>query len=282
MPKPYTYYIENGICPNCHSRPKSSVGVLCELCATKRKAYQEARKTSALCRNCGKPTTPGKTRCQVCLDREKDGTKRRRQQRLENKLCLICGKNPVTTRQICNACAEQESMRHKQIRLERVANNLCTTCGQAIDDSTYRICSTCRAKELAEITDRYHKRRQENLCIYCGKPIESDSPSKINCVVCYRKNRKHRITTNSRQRYGGNLETVMERDGQCVVCGKLTKLVCHHMDSDVSNNDLTNLVILCRKCHVLVTMWIDCTNRQSMLDFLLKNYPIQEPSELTK
>lgn len=276
--KTYRDYVANGICPNCRSRPTgTNTGVFCETCYQRRQISYRERKTDTKCRDCGGPAVPGKSRCQTCLAKAADVSKRKREFRVSNKLCRECSTPlpPDTKRQVCDTCSAKESELNKTLRIERALAGVCVSCGKELDDLSYKSCSTCRAKNLAKVIKYYHQRREANLCTYCGQPVEPDSPSEINCTACYKKNRKHRVTTNSRQRYGGNLQAVMERDGQCVICGKLTKLVCHHMNSDITHNDLTNLVILCRKCHLLITMWIDCTSKQSMLDFLLKNYPIK-------
>jgi 5-methylcytosine-specific restriction endonuclease McrA len=81
----------------------------------------------------------------------------------------------------------------------------------------------------------------------------------------------------SRKRYGGNLEQVIERDKGCVICGApwrndVTQIVCHHIDEDTSNNDPSNLVMLCRKCHGFVTFFMQCSDRQAALAFLHKHY----------
>lgn len=58
-------------------------------------------------------------------------------------------------------------------------------------------------------------------------------------------------------RFGGNQFKVLERDEyKCVMCGNTHQLIVHHKDfsgnSDNINNDMTNLVTLCRSCHVKI------------------------------
>ena len=36
----------------------------------------------------------------------------------------------------------------------------------------------------------------------------------------------------------------------CQICGKQKGLVCHHIDYDKQNNDMQNLITLCRSCHI--------------------------------
>jgi 5-methylcytosine-specific restriction endonuclease McrA len=56
-------------------------------------------------------------------------------------------------------------------------------------------------------------------------------------------------------RFGGNKYNVLKRDEyECQICGNQKQLVIHHIDgsgqSDDVNNDIDNLVTLCRKCHI--------------------------------
>lgn len=58
--------------------------------------------------------------------------------------------------------------------------------------------------------------------------------------------------------FDGNRELVLERDDyKCTECGSTNKLIVHHKDgngrgSKIKNNELDNLVTLCRSCHVNV------------------------------
>jgi len=42
---------------------------------------------------------------------------------------------------------------------------------------------------------------------------------------------------------------VIERDTSCKICGISDNPHVHHIDRDLSNNDLSNLVRLCKNCH---------------------------------
>lgn len=59
----------------------------------------------------------------------------------------------------------------------------------------------------------------------------------------------------NRARFSGNRLKVLERDGyKCGDCGTTEKLHVHHIDgngrgSKNPNNDMNNLITLCRKCH---------------------------------
>ena len=56
-------------------------------------------------------------------------------------------------------------------------------------------------------------------------------------------------------RFGGNKYRVLQRDEyECKMCGNKTQLVIHHKEcsgkSEQINNNMDNLVTLCRKCHI--------------------------------
>lgn len=40
------------------------------------------------------------------------------------------------------------------------------------------------------------------------------------------------------------------KDSYCVECGRKKSLHRHHSDGNILNNDLNNIVILCRRCHI--------------------------------
>jgi len=40
-----------------------------------------------------------------------------------------------------------------------------------------------------------------------------------------------------------------EAGGSCVLCSSQNNMVIHHLDGDRSNNQNSNLTVLCRKCH---------------------------------
>lgn len=122
-------------------------------------------------------------------------------------------------------------------------------------------------------------------CIKCG--VESDRhPTILLCKKCYQddynkryyERNKNKIKNNTKKYYSENLESERERrkilrekrefdskrtkvllrdDYKCSVCGEKkesSKLTVHHKDRNGrgvtdKNNDLSNLITLCRSCH---------------------------------
>jgi 5-methylcytosine-specific restriction endonuclease McrA len=55
----------------------------------------------------------------------------------------------------------------------------------------------------------------------------------------------------SKRRYGGNREDVLKRDKyKCRLCGSIDYLCVHHIDQDLNNNSVENLITLCQRCHL--------------------------------
>jgi len=76
----------------------------------------------------------------------------------------------------------------------------------------------------------------------CGTPVEQKGRTKLGfaiwasgCTNCKMKARKH-------------------RKSNCEKCGGTEKLEIDHIDSNRSNNDITNLMTLCQKCHWAKTL----------------------------
>ena len=40
-----------------------------------------------------------------------------------------------------------------------------------------------------------------------------------------------------------------EKGKKCEICGSEEKIHVHHKDADILNNSLSNLLIVCQKCH---------------------------------
>lgn len=111
--------------------------------------------------------------------------------------------------------------------------------------------------ELINIPDR--------ICEVCGEEFEV-TPKSIKKKYCSEQCRRkaERIYGNKQQidldykneiRFDGNKYKVLERDNyECQICGNKQQLVVHHKDcsgqSDEPNNDIDNLITLCRKCHI--------------------------------
>lgn len=116
----------------------------------------------------------------------------------------------------------------------------------------YDSCIGCNCTHL--------KHMAHGLCVKCyARKYAEENPEKV-------KSHKHSHylkvqklkgkQTRDDLHFDGNREIVLTRDNfQCVKCGAAKSLVVHHIDgngrgSDNPNNELSNLVTLCRSCHM--------------------------------
>ena len=103
------------------------------------------------------------------------------------------------------------------------------------------LCSSCYAKQYKsdpEIKARVYAQR--------------DAWHQANYEDCLLKSKLSR----EQRHFAGQRETVLERDGHaCTKCGETALLVVHHRDGEgrgkeQPNNELSNLITLCRSCHI--------------------------------
>ena len=171
-------------------------------------------------------------------------------------LCPLCGKRPPIPGQAkCARCRDQFRKYQAKYHAARKAARLCLDCQQPLaEDSTNQYCPGCVAKRNEYRDRRLNKRREIGLCIQCGRnPAE---PNKRRCAPCLKTRREKAAVW----RAGTPEGLAKKRDGfACCICGRTTKLVVHHIDDQgktrVSrpNNDLNNLITLCRSCHSAIT-----------------------------
>lgn len=287
----YRDYVDQGLCPSCRKRPPASGHSRCTQCHEKNRGYwqksyqrkKQERIEAGLCPKCGKhPPAQDRKLCETCLEKSLNYQNQRRKKSKAKGLCLSCGQRPPRKgRTTCEQCRDRMKEHYQETRGQ---DGICARCGKEIDVPGFASCSSCRQAQTEHVKHSYHKKKDAGLCVDCGISLEENpSPySETLCPACLKKSRKRRRRSHSKTRYGGNLEKVIERDKGCVVCGReygvrFNHVVCHHIDGDVSNNAMSNLVMLCRKCHTLVENWVCLSEpqRKVMLAFLNKHYPIK-------
>lgn len=135
-------------------------------------------------------------------------------------------------------------------------------------------CNDCkkRANVLIELKRRSKQRKEEfdktdkiRKCLICDKEFEIRQQfrrQKYCSEQCSQKAEKlyggkqeRDLDYKNQIRFSGNKYKILERDNYtCQICGNTTQLVVHHKDdsgqSDNPNNDMDNLITLCRRCHI--------------------------------
>lgn len=103
-------------------------------------------------------------------------------------------------------------------------------------------------------------------CKYCGKKLERKRFGKrledFNVFkkrkycnrICMRmamlKIGSHKQEYRVAHQTAVNIMKLQTIERKCSICGKIGKLDIHHKDGDYQNNNLTNLIYLCRSCHM--------------------------------
>lgn len=153
----------------------------------------------------------------------------------------------------------------------------CEICNQEFEpkNSLQKFCSKeCKRKSLTNRNSvkRSIKRKEKfdmmdkiKKCLVCGKEFEVRQQyrkQKYCSEKCLNKSEKlfggkqeRDLEYKNQIRFDGNRYKVLERDDYtCQVCGNTTQLVLHHKDesgqSDNPNNEIDNLITLCRRCHI--------------------------------
>lgn len=191
-----------------------------------------------------------------------------KQKRYNEGICYKCGDKLESKLKLCSECRRKNKEINDAWRDNAIKNRLCTRCGKPITDSNNKTCKSCSEKSVSS-TIRQNKIAQSNgICISCRKnPICSSS--KIYCQKC--RDRKHKINMDNHDKktFDGNWFAAKERDNYtCQCCNSVDKLEVHHIDSNRSNNDLSNLITLCHNCHVLLTSMLASSNISFLIQLL--------------
>ena len=92
------------------------------------------------------------------------------------------------------------------------------------------------------------------LCKYCGKEFISNRRLAITCDDCKILVRgKSSIEKRLIERCGFSILKVLSSLGdKCEICGYKHCLEMHHINKNRKDNSLSNLMMLCPNCHVLI------------------------------
>lgn len=164
----------------------------------------------------------------------------------------------------------------------------CKECGTSFEPKSYQqeyCCSNCKMK--ASRKRQLEKQKQERLlefeankigeCPVCGLKFERTygrtwRQQKYCSYTCRRRaetlfqgKSEKDLQYKDMIRFDGNKANVLRRDNcRCQFCNADKNLIIHHLDgsgnSDTPNNEMDNLVTLCRKCHARLHQYIDTFN----------------------
>lgn len=151
----------------------------------------------------------------------------------------------------CSYCGK-EYEREKKYHNRAMNNNLpeyCSTRCRSFAMGTQILpCSNC-GKEVKVQAARLKNSIHGN--IFCSKSCAASFNN--SNYRCGEKNPNHKGTYRGSYR----LAAFANQEHKCAICGwdkDERVLQVHHIDEDRSNNDLTNLIILCPTCHCFLTL----------------------------
>ena len=131
---------------------------------------------------------------------------------------------------------------------------VCPNCGGEKSQSSPGVCMPCRSI--------VYKKGKEIPCKHCGKKIYW-TPSKPRVFCGHKCFGLHRLGAANPAYIDGKAQVpytsqfrsaareVRKREGQmCFLCSAIGRLDVHHINRNVSDNTMGNLVALCRPCHM--------------------------------
>lgn len=247
----------NAICDNCNiefKADKRKLSVKNQFCCQKCFSEFKIRQSTKQCDNCGKDIYRSPSHWL----------------RFPNKFCS----------RKCNAeyhTGENHSRYDSELHTKE-----CFNCGGTVTRARSKYCSN-KCKTDYAVKNGILKKRIKVSCVNCGKeheriPAHVKDGRKCFCSkVCQNKYHSERLKgeNNPRFKHGdwvGKVKdysnfkkykgftkkirnSVIERDGNiCKVCGKTKEehgfnMHVHHIDYNKENNQLSNLICVCRQCH---------------------------------
>ena len=111
--------------------------------------------------------------------------------------------------------------------MRNYATKVCVNCGKEFSPTSgvQKVCSECKHKvDLQRMRDRHHK-------TYVRKGYNQSGENNNNWkggIGVYRK---------------------LKSTDACELCGSTNNLLIHHKDHNRYNNELSNLIVLCKTCH---------------------------------
>lgn len=73
------------------------------------------------------------------------------------------------------------------------------------------------------------------------------------------------------RKYGNNSLLALQRDNYvCRKCGSASRIAIHHIDWDKTNNELSNLITLCSKCHAKLQSFAPANLRRLLFEEWMK------------
>lgn len=108
------------------------------------------------------------------------------QQRKQEGICNQCGnKIDRQGKGRCNSCLKKDYENTKRYRNNKIIEGKCGYCGKIREDIEKKLCNICYNKDLGRKQNRYRKLKKQKICTSCGKL--STIPNNTRCEDCWFK-----------------------------------------------------------------------------------------------
>jgi hypothetical protein len=162
------------------------------------------------------------------------------------KICEYCGKeftvkciNGKTNTRFCSISCSSKST-HINMEEKELTCEMCGSKFMFKGTTKAKYCSECRAKMDSILGIEYRVRKGITKKGFVGK---GGNQVKGEDNKCY----KTGIGNYKNKRYDYLIEN--GKPIACEECGSTLRLEVHHIDKDRTNNDIDNLILLCKSCH---------------------------------
>lgn len=209
-------------------------------------------KTDTVCKECGSTFIP-KAKNQVFCSGRCKTTWGNHNKKQVHKICIGCGKEFVTPQQNQKYCSVSCSTTHSvpTVILK------CADCGIEFSHkgrSRATRCPECNRAYWSEWVVQHYYKVGKNKRYYTTLFRKPTALRFLYRKICY---------------------AIWPK--RCVICGedyvgKRFQLDVHHIDCDPANDDPSNLVPLCRKCHRHIHVYSQ-NNDVSIVDYLFEKWP---------
>lgn len=115
--------------------------------------------------------------------------------------------------------------------------HICSRCKRKLDEGQFSLCS---------------KRGRQRYCKQCRSNVAKLDRGRINRAAraYYEKKKPNMAQQAKRVKWRRSAQyRYMKKVGYCLMCLCEKDLCIHHRDNDLTNNSISNLVVLCRSCH---------------------------------
>jgi len=173
--------------------------------------------------------------------------------KLIEKSCFICGKKYIVKEnsdsKYCSRKCQFEGLRKEKVK------KTCLNCNEEFFDfpsSEKKFCSRkCFDERTMKMSEINKNVIMSVCCLMCGKSFDK----KLNKI----NNRNFFCSKECKTRYGKikrkfdyRKKAYAQYGKICDRCNSVEKLIVHHKDGNRLNNDIFNLQVLCRKCHMVL------------------------------